>query len=53
MSVETITDTTHEYMYEKKNASRDSEEGTKTKHVDRKRNYQKSEKVNTKQIQKC
>ena len=41
MSVEAITDTTHEYMYEKMNESRDSEEETKIKHVDRRRNYQK------------
>ena len=40
MSAEAITDTIHEYMYEKMNESRDSEE-TKIKHVDRKRNYQK------------
>ena len=38
MSVEAITDTIHEYMYEKMDESRDSEE-TKIKHVDRKRNY--------------
>ena len=44
MSVEAITDTIHEYMYEKMNESRDSEEETKIKHVDRKRTYQKPEK---------
>ena len=44
MSVEAITDTIHEYMYEKMNESRDSEEETKIKHVERKRNYQKLEK---------
>ena len=36
MSVETITDTIHDYMYKKMNESRDSEEETKIKHVDRK-----------------
>ena len=44
MSVEAITDTIHEYMFEKMNESRDSKEETKIKHVDRKRNYQKAEK---------
>ena len=44
MSVEATTDTNHEYMYEKTNESRDSEEEIKIKHVDRKRNYQKPEK---------
>ena len=43
MSVEAITDTIHEYMYEKMNESRDTEEETKIKHVDRKRSYQKPE----------
>ena len=43
MSVEAITDTIHEYMYEKVNESRDSEE-TQIKHVDRRRNNQKPEK---------
>ena len=44
MSVGAITDTIHEYLYEKLNEARDSEEGTKIKHTDRKRNYQKPEK---------
>ena len=44
MSVEAITDTIHEYMYEKMNESKDSEEETKIKHVDRKRTYQRPEK---------
>ena len=44
MSVEAITDTIHEYMYEKMNESKDSEEERKIKHVDRKRTYQKPEK---------
>ena len=44
MSVEAITDTIHEYTYEKMNESRDSEEETNIQHVDRKRNYQKPEK---------
>ena len=44
MSVEAITDTIHEYMYEKMNESKDSEEGTKIKHVDRKRTYQRPQK---------
>ena len=43
MSVEVITDTIHEYVYEKMNESRDTEEETKIKHVDRKRSYQKPE----------
>ena len=43
MSVEAITDTIHENMYEKMNESKDSEEKTKIKHVDRKRTYQKPE----------
>ena len=43
MPVEAITDTIHEYMYEKMNESKDSEEETKIKHVDRKRTHQKSE----------
>ena len=42
--MEAITDTIHEYMYAKTNESRGSEEETKIKHVDRKRNYQKPEK---------
>ena len=44
MSVEAITDIIHDYMYEKINESRDSEEETKIKHVDRKKYYQKPEK---------
>ena len=32
------------YMYEKMNESRDSEEETKINYMDRKRNYQKTEK---------
>ena len=44
MSVEPITDTIHEYMYKKMNESKNSEEETKIKHVDRKRTYQKPEK---------
>ena len=36
MSVEAITDTIHEYMYEKMNESRDTEEETKIKHVEKK-----------------
>ena len=51
MSVEAITDTIHEYMYEKMNESKDSEEETKIKHVDRKRTS-KTRKRKTKQIQK-
>ena len=43
MSVEAITDTIHEYMYEKMNESKDSEEETKIKHVDIKRTYHKPE----------
>ena len=43
MSVEAITDTIHEYLYEKMNESRDSEEETKIKYVDIKTNYQKPE----------
>ena len=43
MSVEAITDTIHEYMYEKMNKSKDSEEQRKIKQVDRKRTYQKPE----------
>ena len=43
MSVEANTGTIHEYMYEKMNESKDSEEETKIKHVDRKRTYQKPE----------
>ena len=43
MSVEAITDTIHEYMYEKMNESKDYEEETKIKHVDRKRTYRKPE----------
>ena len=46
MSVEALTDTIHEYMYEKMNESRDSEEETKIKHVDRKRNSKKWIKIN-------
>ena len=42
--MEAITDTIHEYMYEKMNESKDSEEETKIKHVDSKRTYQKPEK---------
>ena len=49
MSVEAITDTIYEYMYEKMNESRNSEEETKIKHVDKKRNYRKHEEK-TKQI---
>ena len=41
MLVEAITDTIHEHKYQNMNESRDSEEETKMKHVDRKRNYQK------------
>ena len=44
MSVKAIIDAFHEYMYEKMNESRDSDEETKIKHVRRKRNYQKPEK---------
>ena len=47
MLVEAITDTIHEYMYEKMNELRDSEEERKIKHVDRRRNYQKPKKTNT------
>ena len=52
MSVKAITDTIHEYMHEKINESKDSEEETKLKHVDRKRTYPKTRKRKTKQIQK-
>ena len=52
MSVEAITDTIHEYMYEKMNESRDSEEETKIKHVDRKRTYQKPEKERQNEFRK-
>ena len=52
MSVEAITDSIHEYMYEKMNESRDSEEETKIKHVDRKRNYQKPEKEKSNKFRK-
>ena len=44
MSVEAIIDTIHDFIYKKMNESRDSEEETKIKHVDRKRNYQNHEK---------
>ena len=44
MSVEAITDTIHEYMYEKMKESKNSKEETKIKHVDKKRTYQKLEK---------
>ena len=43
MSVEAIPDTIHEYMCEKMNESKDSEEETKISHVNRKRTYQKPE----------
>ena len=36
MSVEAIPDTIHEYMYEKMIESRDTEEETKIKHVEKK-----------------
>ena len=48
MSVEAIIDTIHDFIYKKMNESRDSEEETKIKHVDRKRNYQNHEKKTTK-----
>ena len=43
MSVAAITDTIHEYMYEKMNESKDSAEETKMKHVERKWTYRKPE----------
>ena len=45
MSVEAITDTILEYMYEKMNESPDAKEEAKIKHVDRKGNYPKPKKV--------
>ena len=50
--MEAITDTIHESMYEKMNKSRDSEEETKIKHVNRKRNYQKREKEKPNKLRK-
>ena len=46
MSVEAISDTIHENMYEKMNASPDSEEETKVKHVDRKKTIRNPKKKN-------
>ena len=42
--MEAITNTIHEFMNEKMNKSRDSEEETNFKHLDRKRNYLEPEK---------
>ena len=47
--MEAITDTIHEYMYEKMNESKDSEEETKIKHE---KNLPKILKGKTKQIRK-
>ena len=44
MSVQAITGTINESMYEKMTEARHSEEETKIKHVDRNINYQKPEK---------
>ena len=52
MSVEAITDTNHKYLYKKMNVSQDSEEETKIKHEDRKRNYQKPEKEKSNKFRK-